>query len=148
MSDEAQSVLLVVLHDRLNTRGLLRRKHMQLDSYTCEMCLLQRVESVRHLFLRYSFAKKYWFRIGVQVPTWLKPNRATRHIKRSLRMQFAMDIIILMTWCIWKERNGWLFTREDTSVDRCLVHFKREFALVIHRAKSSRSQIWNHGFAI
>jgi hypothetical protein len=44
LSDETQSVVLVVLKDRLNTRGLLRRKNMQLDSYTCEMCLLQKVE--------------------------------------------------------------------------------------------------------
>jgi hypothetical protein len=44
LSDETQSVILVVLKDRLNMRGLLRRKNMQLDSYTCEMCLLQEVE--------------------------------------------------------------------------------------------------------
>jgi hypothetical protein len=85
------------LKDRLNTRDLLRRKHMQLDLYTCEMCLLQRVESVRHVFLKCSFAKNCWLRIGVHVPTWLKPDRVTRHIKRSLGVSFAMDIIILMT---------------------------------------------------
>jgi hypothetical protein len=110
---------------------------MQLNSYTCEMCLLEKVESVRHLFLRCSFVKNYWLRIGVHVPTWLKLDRATRHIKRSLGVPFAMDIIILMTWCIWKEQNGWLFTSEDPSVDRCLMLFKRDFALVIHREKSS-----------
>jgi hypothetical protein len=29
-----------------------------LDSYTCELCLLQRVEMLRHLFLLCPFAKK------------------------------------------------------------------------------------------
>jgi hypothetical protein len=29
----------LLLRDRLNTRGLLRRKHMHLDSYTCELCI-------------------------------------------------------------------------------------------------------------
>jgi hypothetical protein len=85
------------LKDRLNTRGLLRKKHMQLDSYTCEMSLLQTVESVGHLFLRCSFVNYCWLRIRVHVPTWLKPDKATRHIKRSLGVQFAIDIIILMT---------------------------------------------------
>jgi hypothetical protein len=59
------------LKDRLNTKGLLRRKHMQLDSYTCEMCLLQKVESVRHLFLRCSFVKNCWLRIGSMYPLGL-----------------------------------------------------------------------------
>jgi hypothetical protein len=72
------------LMDRLNTRGLLRRKSMHLESYTCEMCLLQSVKNVRRLFLRCSFMKNCWLRIGVHVPTWLKPDRATRYIKRSL----------------------------------------------------------------
>jgi hypothetical protein len=31
----------LLLQDRLSTRGLLKRGHMQLDSYTCELCLLQ-----------------------------------------------------------------------------------------------------------
>jgi hypothetical protein len=57
---------------------------MHLESYTYEMCLLQRVKNVRHLFLGCSFAKKYWLQIGVHVPTCLKPERATWHIKISL----------------------------------------------------------------
>jgi hypothetical protein len=48
----------LLLQDRLNTRGLLRRKHMHLESYTCELCLLQKEERLRHLFLAYPFAKK------------------------------------------------------------------------------------------
>jgi hypothetical protein len=30
----------LLLQNRLNTRGLLQRKNMMLDSYTCEFCLL------------------------------------------------------------------------------------------------------------
>jgi hypothetical protein len=55
--------LWLFLKDRLNTRGLLRRKHMQLDSYTYEMCLLQKVESVRHfhkMFFRKELLAQYW----------------------------------------------------------------------------------------
>jgi hypothetical protein len=48
----------LLLQDKLNTRGLLRRKHMHLDSYTFELCLLQKKERLRHLFLAYPFAKK------------------------------------------------------------------------------------------
>jgi hypothetical protein len=68
-------------------------------------------------------------------------------IKRSLGVPFMMDIIILMSWCIWKERNSWLFNGEDPSVSRCKVMFKQEFTMVIHRAKSSRTsdmEQWLH----
>jgi hypothetical protein len=95
----------LLLMDRLNTRGLLRRKNMHIESYTCEMCLLQREETPRHLFLRCSFAKKYWLQIGIFVPTWLRAERATRYNKRALGVPFAMEIIITMSWCIWKEKQ-------------------------------------------
>jgi hypothetical protein len=71
----------------------------------------------------------------VRVPTWLKPERATRHIKRALRLPFAMEIIVIMCWSIWTERNSWLFNNEDPQIWKCQETFKREFALVIHRAK-------------
>jgi hypothetical protein len=85
----------------LNTRGLLQRKNMYLESYDCELCLLQHEEKLKHLFFRCSFAKNCWSQIGVNVPTWLKPERAIKHIKRILRVPFVMKIIILMCWCIW-----------------------------------------------
>jgi hypothetical protein len=49
-----------------------------------------------------------------------------------------MEIIIVMCWSIWKERNAWLFSNEDPSVDGCLSRFKAEFALVSIRAKGQR----------
>jgi hypothetical protein len=39
-----------------------------------------------------------------------------------------------MTWCIWKERNI-CFSNVDPSVDHCKAVFKKEFALIIHRAE-------------
>jgi hypothetical protein len=59
--------------NRLNTRGLLRRKNMNFDSYDCELCLLQKEERLRHLFFKSPFAKNCWNQIGILVPTWLKP---------------------------------------------------------------------------
>jgi hypothetical protein len=47
------------LQNRLN-RVLLRRKRMQLESYTCDLCILQKQKTLRHLFFICSFAKKCW----------------------------------------------------------------------------------------
>jgi hypothetical protein len=95
----------LLLMDRLNTRGLLERKNMYLESYSCELCLLQTVGTLRHLFLKCGFANQCWGQIGVNVLAWLRPKRVVRHIKRSLGVFFSMEIIIVMCWCIWKERN-------------------------------------------
>jgi hypothetical protein len=127
----------LLLKNRLNTRGLLRRKNMVLDSYSCELCILQKEEKLSHLFFRCPFAKKNcWNLIGVQVPHW-RADRATRYLKRALNVPFAMEIIILMCW---SARNGWHFNGEDPGLDNCKLHFKREFALVILRAKLRRVQ--------
>jgi hypothetical protein len=125
----------LLLKNRINTRGLLRKKNMHLDSYVCELCISPREESLRHLFYKCPFAKNCWSYIGVSVPTWLKPERATKRIKRSLNLPFAMEIIILMSWSIWTKRNAWIFREEAPSVQRCLLTLKSEFSLVIHKAK-------------
>jgi hypothetical protein len=134
----------LLLQNRLNIRAMLRRCHMVLESYSCELCLRQVEETNRHLFFRCSFAKKCWMQIGVVVPRWLRPERATRHLKRTLGVPFAMLIVMIMTWCIWKERNNWLFSNEDPSVEHCKLIFNKEFALVIHRVKESRANEMKH----
>jgi hypothetical protein len=68
---------------------------MELESYTCELCLRQREETLGHLFLRCSFANQCWRQIGIIVLGWLRPERATRHMKRALGVPFSMEITIL-----------------------------------------------------
>jgi hypothetical protein len=91
-----KKIFWLLLRDKLNTRGLLRRKHMYLDFYVCELCIFYREESLGHLFFRCGFAKNCWAEIGVNVPSWLPPIRSIRRIKRSLRVPFAMEIIMVM----------------------------------------------------
>jgi hypothetical protein len=112
---------------------------MVLDSYTCEMCVLRRVETLMHLFLHCSFAKNCWASIGVLVPTWLHVDGVTTYMKRHINQPFAMEIIVIMSWCIWKEQNAWLFSNEDPSIQHCKTSFRSEFALVILRAKQQKA---------
>jgi hypothetical protein len=77
---------------------------MVLDSYTCELCLLQREETLRHLFLSCPFAKNCW--ASMMIPSWLRATRATTYMKCHIGLPFTMEIIIMMRWCIWKERNA------------------------------------------
>jgi hypothetical protein len=77
MSAKAQSFLLVTkMQDKLNTRGRLQARHMALDSYVRENCILQRLETTYHLFLRCSFATMFWTSIGITPPRVSNPHRA------------------------------------------------------------------------
>jgi hypothetical protein len=55
------------------------------------------------LFLKCPFAKNCWLQIGVLVLTWLRLERATIYIKKTLSVPFAMEIIMNMSWCIWEK---------------------------------------------
>jgi hypothetical protein len=46
-----------------------------------------------------------------------------------------MDIIIIMSWCIWMERNDLIFRNVQPSLNSTKERFKTEFAWVILRAK-------------
>ena len=50
----------LLLHDRVNTRNLLKRKSMPLDSYECALCNDHIEETLGHLFWNCPFAQDYW----------------------------------------------------------------------------------------
>jgi hypothetical protein len=114
---------------------------MALDSYTYELCLHQRTETLRHPFMRCRFVKNCWSVVGALIPTWLRADRATTYLRRVINKPFAIEIIIIMCWSISKERNDWLFSNEDLSVDGCLSCFKADFALVNLREKGQRKSL-------
>jgi hypothetical protein len=62
--------------------------------------------------------------------------RAVVRIKRQLRVQFAMEIIILMSWSIWKCRNGWLFESIAPKVQRCRFLFAQSVEVASAKSKS------------
>jgi hypothetical protein len=46
-----------------------------------------------------------------------------------------MEIIVTMCWSIWSVRNEAIFNDVPPSLHRCKTIFKKEFALVLLRAK-------------
>lgn len=118
-----------------STLEVLKRRNMHLDSYTCELCILQREETLRHLFVKCNFARACWSTIGINIPTHLPMPTLVRRLKTSLGVPFYMDIIILLCWSIWKTRNEWLFQNIDPTVQGCKSKFLSEMSTMIHRAK-------------
>ena len=136
MSTQAQGVLLATSENRLNTKELLKRRNMEVDSYTYENCIWQCEESLGHLFLRCSYAKSCWNLISFSAPTTGRPDRAVFIIKQQLQVPFFMEVIILMTWSTCKCRNEWLFDNTHPTIEDCKSIFRNELLMVINRARA------------
>jgi hypothetical protein len=54
-----------------------------------------------------------------------------------------MDIIIILSWCIWMARNDFIFQGLQHDLDSVRGRFKKEFSLVIYGAKESLKQPMN-----
>lgn len=46
-----------------------------------------------------------------------------------------------MCWAIWMVRNDAIFRNIQSSIDGCRDHFKKEFALVLLRAKENTKDL-------
>jgi hypothetical protein len=128
-------LFLLLFKDRLNTRSLLRHRSMPLDSYTCDNCILQLEETVLHLFFRCKFARRCSLLIGIIPPRTVDLLNTLLRIRIRWKVSWRMEIIIIMSWCIWKSRNNWIFNEITPIVDACREMFKREMSLVCHRVK-------------
>ena len=96
------------LKNRLNTRDMLRRKNMELESYSCENCLWQREETLYHLFLRCNFAKACWNSIGITPPEFLILRRHQRTLNTSL-----------MSPSLWRLLFSWHGVSEKAEMSGC-----------------------------
>jgi hypothetical protein len=133
----------LLIKDRLSTRDLLSRKNMNLSDVICDLCILQKRESMPHLFLRCNFAKACWQMIGAMVPTARPVLHIFNNIRRKLQVSFFMEIIILMSWSIWTVRNDWIFNNLDPSIQRCKDKFVHEFKLLLHRVRPDKAALMN-----
>lgn len=114
---------------------MLRRRDMNLESYTCDNCIGQKEKTLYHLFLRCNFTETCWSSIGLTVPRISNPERASTNLKQQLNTPFFMEVIILMAWSIQKCRNGLNFENISPTVETCKAKFKKELLLVIQRAR-------------
>jgi hypothetical protein len=57
---DTKYIFWILLHDRVNTRNLLKRKSMQLDCYECGFYNEGVEETLMHLFCDCTFAQACW----------------------------------------------------------------------------------------
>lgn len=55
----------LLLRDRLNTRNLLHRKNMFLESYSYVLCIEDTEETITHLFFDFPFSQACWLYLDI-----------------------------------------------------------------------------------
>jgi hypothetical protein len=85
----------------------MRRKYMELDSYTCDLCILQRNRgiSLPSLQFRQSLLELASSNLRFH---WNNPTNF-QETQGEIGVPFFMEIIILMARSIWLTRNDWTF---------------------------------------
>ena len=120
--------------DRLNTRNMLRRRHFVVagNTYTCMLCQNPPEEMVEHLFFTCPFSQQCWAKVGMLWPS--NGNRlALLHAGREhWRRPLFMDIFLMATWSLWKERNNQHFRGVPHSFGSWLARFKELLTLLVH----------------
>jgi hypothetical protein len=94
---------------------------MTLDYYICEICILQKGDIQAPIFAATSWDGVGW---------WLGLSYLPLSAKRVL---FSMEIIIIMSWNIWKARNECLF-KHTLDVADCLATFRIEMNMLTLKA--------------
>jgi hypothetical protein len=100
---------------------------MSLDSFTCENCILQLEETVIHLFFRYNFARRCWLFLDIRPPRTTDLLHTLMRIRRRLQVPWRLECIVILTWCIWRSRNNWIFNEIPPTVNECKAMFKKDF---------------------
>ena len=83
------------------------------------------------------FARSFWHCFGLNIPLDdVSPGLVVETFRDQLGLPFFMKIVILISWSIWITQNDFIFRNVQPTQQHAFFIFKKEFALVILRAKS------------
>jgi hypothetical protein len=131
----------LLLLDRLNTRNLLRHKNFYLQSYDCVMCSNNVEETLEHLFFDCTFSAWFWHLVAI---AW-DPSLPMMERLQSARVGFGasifMEIVILVSWCIWTLRNRVIFDGAVSSLGQWKRSLREELFLCLLKCKPTKKSL-------
>ena len=126
--------------DRLNTRNILKRKKHRLEgnNYNCVLCNNNVEETAFHLFFSCSFSQACWRFLGIHWNLTSDFFQMMMQAKQQLRNPFFMEIFIVASWHIWKQRNNFIFDRGRPSFISWKTSFYEEAKLQAFRLSEEK----------
>ena len=125
----------LLLMDRLNTRNILKRKNftIQDSNYNCVLCstILKKLHITSSLDVH--LVKNVGRGLVCKWNSLLPFYDMLSASKISFHKQFFMEVFIISTWCIWKQRNGFVFDNRPPTIDNWKSDFIDECFLQAHR---------------
>lgn len=112
-----------------------RKRHGLQDDDDCALCA-QEIETVGHLILGCPFAKQVWYALlhPLQLDSLMpsvEEDLASWWLRTRARVAMADrklfdSLLLLVAWCLWKERNARVFGRIASSADQVVCTVVRE----------------------
>lgn len=136
----------LLFSDRLNTRGMLNRRHCakEDDDLTCVLCDGRHRETRLHLFFSCPFSARCWQYLGI---IW-NLNLEFFQMVTFARWRFGslggkgfLEIFFIAAWHIWKQRNGLVFENVAPSFQSWKSLFTKEILLHMCRMKGTNEAI-------
>jgi hypothetical protein len=126
----------LVLVDRLNTKTMLRRRHLNIEDDTLYvLCSTGMEEDIDHLFFECPFTVQCWnyinftWDIGLPLPERLATATSAHNL------DFITEAALIVAWELWKLRNDKIFQRRDPTSVIWLANFKNQCLLQSVRFK-------------
>jgi hypothetical protein len=130
----------LLLLDRLNTKDLMLRKNIFVESSECVLCQSEDREYLMHLFFECDFSQNFWLKLRMEWDTEMPLIDMLIEGKQRQNNICFREVLIVGCWSLWNHRNKIIFDNESISQDRCFSMFKESFVLIMHRAKPSLSE--------
>ena len=141
----------LVLVDRLNTKTMLRRRH--LDVQGTDICVMGdsgEEETIDHLLFECTFAKECWATIHINWDTSLPLLDRYTQARGAHNIPFFTEATLIAAWELWKVRNDKIFQRRDPAPTIWLSNFKNQCKLQFVRFKDdlrSTFCVWLDAFS-
>lgn len=120
----------LVLVDRLNTKSMLQRRHLNVqDDALCIMCASGHEETIHHLFFECSFAKECWAKIQFQWDDLLPLMDRLMQAPMAQTLPFYTEATLIAAWELWKLRNDKVFQCREPTPNIWFSNFKSQCLL-------------------
>jgi hypothetical protein len=131
----------LLLNDRLNTRNILRRRKKFLEEgYNCVLCQDGVEETIEHLFFDCPSTVSRWYDLGIIWDENANIHQKLYVAKQVFMQPFFMEVFMVGAWCLWNERNDFIFNRKVPSLTSWKSTFKNEVTAHLVRIKQSLHQ--------